>query len=60
MCLDCGCDAPNDTHGDPRHITLQQVEQAAQASGVSTSEVAQRIQQEVRKSSGQSQTTGGN
>lgn len=43
MCLDCGCGKPNDTHGDDRHITLQQLEQAAKASGISVQEAAQNI-----------------
>jgi hypothetical protein len=58
MCLDCGCGSPNDTHGDPRHITMQQVEKAAEASGVSATQVAERIQTEVRKTGGQGQTSG--
>jgi hypothetical protein len=34
MCLDCGCRRPWDDHGDPRHIILPELQDAAQASGV--------------------------
>jgi len=53
MCLDCGCHHPSDTHGDNRHITMQDLQQAAEASNVSVQEVAQRIQQEVQQGSAQ-------
>ncbi len=43
MCVSCGCGAPNDDHGDKRHITLEQIQQAAQAANVSPKEVAQNI-----------------
>ena len=45
MCLDCGCGEPNDDHGDSRHITMDQLEAAAKASGISTTEAARNIQQ---------------
>ena len=35
MCLDCGCMKPNDDHGDIRHLTMKQVEDAAKASEIS-------------------------
>jgi hypothetical protein len=44
MCLDCGCGQPNDDHGDPRHITMQEIEDAAKASGISPREAVQNIQ----------------
>lgn len=57
MCLDCGCGKPNDSHGDQRHITLDTVRAAANASGISESEamdnIASAIQQE-RGSQGRS------
>jgi hypothetical protein len=43
MCLDCGCGKPNDDHGDSRHITLNQINQAAEASGVSPQEAVDNI-----------------
>lgn len=49
MCLDCGCHKPSDSHGDARHITLQDVQKAAEASGISTQEAADRIAAEVKR-----------
>jgi hypothetical protein len=43
MCLDCGCHRPDDDHGDPRHLTLQDIRRAAQASGISPQEAVDRI-----------------
>jgi hypothetical protein len=43
MCLSCGCGEPNDDHGDRRHITQYQLEQAAQAAQISPQEAAQNI-----------------
>ena len=43
MCLSCGCGEPNDNHGDPRHITLEMLEQAAEAAEWSTEDVANNI-----------------
>ena len=47
MCVSCGCNRPNDQHGDSRHITMQQIEEAARASSKTPQEVAQNIQQAV-------------
>ncbi|MEO8456668.1 MAG: hypothetical protein ABI559_02535 [Chloroflexota bacterium] len=45
MCLSCGCDAPEDDHGDKRNITTKSLEEAAQAGDVgSTQEVVKNIQ----------------
>ena len=33
MCISCGCGKPNDDHGDARNITMQDVDQAAEAAG---------------------------
>jgi nitrogen fixation-related uncharacterized protein len=43
MCVSCGCGQFNDDHGDRRHIILDDLEQAAAASGLSLDEVAQNI-----------------
>jgi hypothetical protein len=53
MCLDCGCGKPNDTHGDERHITMQQLQDAAKASEVSPQEAAQNIMNAVKMDGGQ-------
>lgn len=49
MCLDCGCGEPNESHGDSRHITLDQLKAAAEASGIETEEAADRIHAEAKK-----------
>ena len=49
MCVSCACGKPNDDHGDPRHITMQQLQQAAEAIGKSPKDVASNIQQAVQK-----------
>jgi hypothetical protein len=43
MCLSCGCGEPNDDHGDRRHITQDQLEQAAQAAQISPQAAAQNM-----------------
>ena len=49
MCLDCGCGKPNDKHGDDRHITMDDLRAAAQASEVSVDEAARNIADGVKK-----------
>lgn len=49
MCLSCGCGEPNADHGDSRHITGDQLRQAAQASGISTQEAAQNVASGAQK-----------
>ena len=43
MCMSCGCGKPNDKHGDDRHITQTQLEQAAKAANISPMQAAQNI-----------------
>ncbi len=52
MCVSCGCNRPNDDHGDSRNITLEQIRRAAEASGSNERDVAKKIQQSVAQSSG--------
>jgi len=33
MCLSCGCQRPNDSHGDKRNLTLDDLRQAGEAIG---------------------------
>jgi hypothetical protein len=49
MCLDCGCGEPNERHGDDRHITMDDVKAAAQASEISVDEAARNIADSVRQ-----------
>jgi hypothetical protein len=53
MCLDCGCGEPNESHGDDRHITMKQIQDAAKASEISPQEAAQNIMNGVQMASGQ-------
>jgi hypothetical protein len=56
MCLSCGCGEPNESHGDPRNITMQKLEEAAEAANISTQETAQNIVEGLQSSgSGTSQ-----
>jgi hypothetical protein len=43
MCLSCGCGEPNESHGDPRNITMQKLEEAAQAGDITPEQAAQNI-----------------
>ena len=43
MCLSCGCGEPNERHGDDRHITQDDLDQAAAAAKISTAEAVQNI-----------------
>jgi hypothetical protein len=49
MCLDCGCGKPNDKHGDDRHITMDDLRAAAQASEISVDEAARNISDGVKQ-----------
>jgi hypothetical protein len=44
MCLSCGCGEPNAKHGDDRHITLEDLEEAAKAAGISLEEVLRNLE----------------
>jgi predicted NBD/HSP70 family sugar kinase len=43
MCLDCGCGELNESHGDSRHITMDSIQSAAQASDISLEEAIRNI-----------------
>lgn len=43
MCVSCGCGSPNENGGDSRLITLKDLDQAAQASGITREQVVQNI-----------------
>ncbi len=53
MCLSCGCGEPNESHGDDRHITMQRLEQAAQASDISVMQAAENIIEGLRDAGGE-------
>lgn len=43
MCLSCGCGEPNNDHGDPRHITQEDLAKAAEAAGITPEKAAENI-----------------
>ena len=44
MCLSCGCGKPSDQHGNPDNITMEDLQAAADAAGISADEAARNIQ----------------
>ena len=48
MCVSCGCGKPNENHGDPRHITMQQIQQAAEEAIASVKQGGERYLEEVK------------
>lgn len=45
MCMNCGCGAPEDRHGDPANITRSDLERAAEANGQTLEETIRNITQ---------------
>ncbi len=43
MCMSCGCGQPNNNHGDNRNITEKDLNQAAQAAGITPEQAAKNI-----------------
>jgi len=43
MCLSCGCGEPNDDHGDPDHITYDDLRMAATAADLTVEQAADNI-----------------
>ena len=48
MCVSCGCGEIHDNHGDPRHLTIEDLEQAAQAARLTITQVLDNLQTSVR------------
>ena len=49
MCLDCGCGELNESHGDPRHITMDTIRAAADASEISVDEAMKNIDEGLQQ-----------
>lgn len=49
MCLTCGCGEPDADHGDPRHITMQELKDAAAAAEIDVDEAARNLLQTYPK-----------
>jgi hypothetical protein len=47
MCLECGCGKPNESYGDERHFTMDELMEAAQVDGITPREAAQNIMNTV-------------
>ena len=43
MCLSCGCNMPNEDHGNPNHITQDKLKKAAEAANISVQQAADNI-----------------
>ena len=59
MCLSCGCHERYESHGDPANITLDDVNAAASAAGISPEEVAENILADIERSTELGVTTEG-
>lgn len=49
MCYNCGCQLPEDDHGDPRNITNKTFEDAAKAAGQSMDEAKENTASLINK-----------
>jgi len=52
MCITCGCDEPEANHGNPKHITLQQLKDAAEAAEVDINQLKKNIDEGLKKYAG--------
>ncbi len=43
MCISCGCGMPHDKHNNPALITIDDLDAAANAAGMSTEDAARNI-----------------
>jgi hypothetical protein len=43
MCMTCGCGRPNDDHGNPANITLDQLKAAAKAANIEPEKAADNL-----------------
>jgi hypothetical protein len=49
VCLTCGCGEPNEDHGDPAHITYDDLKRAAGAAEISVDEAVANLNETVQK-----------
>ena len=47
MCASCGCDKPDDNHGDTANITTSDIDRAAEAAGITPTEVLDNLRSAV-------------
>lgn len=48
MCASCGCGLVNEDHDDERHITLDDLQEAAHAAGTDIDQVLNNLQEAVK------------
>jgi len=48
MCLDCGCDEPDNRHGDKRHLVMSDITNAAHSNKQSVKKTLRNIQKTVQ------------
>ncbi len=58
MCLDCGCGELNESHGDSRHITMDSIRSAAEASEISIDEAIKNMSDGLKQAQGSSGQSG--
>lgn len=49
MCISCGCDEPEANHGNPKHITLKQFKDAAEAAEVNMEQLLENIEEGFKR-----------
>lgn len=49
MCMSCGCGEPNEDHGNPDNITLDDLKAAARAARIDPEQAADNIHDAARK-----------
>ena len=49
MCMSCGCGEPNEKHGNPDHITLDDLKRAAKAAEIEPEQAADNIHDAAKK-----------
>jgi hypothetical protein len=52
MCISCGCDEPEANHGNPKHITLQQLKDAAEVAEVDVTQLSKNISEGLKRYGG--------
>lgn len=55
MCMTCGCGELNDKQGDQRNITIDDLDRAAQAAGISREEARENMENSLRQMSASNQ-----
>jgi hypothetical protein len=43
MCMSCGCGEPNEKHGNPDNITLEDLKRAAKAANIEPEQAADNL-----------------